>query len=284
MLEFARRNLRIFFRQKSAVFFSLLGVFIVIGLYVLFLGDVWISSLEGVAGAKALMSCWIIAGIVSITPVTTAMGAFQVMVEDRANGGARDFYASPMPRWKLLGGYMACSYLVALIMSLLSLALGEAYIVYSGGALLTLEELSRVLGIVLVSTLCSGSLVFLLVSFFSSNSAFSTASTVIGTLIGFITGIYLPVGNLPQAVQWVVKLFPVSHAGAALRQVMMKVPMEVSFKGAPAQLITQFEEGMGVVYRFEDYVAEPAVHLLVLVGSALVFLGIALWQMSRKKN
>ena len=39
MLNFTQRNLKVFFRQKSAVFFSLLGVILVIGLYVLFLGD-----------------------------------------------------------------------------------------------------------------------------------------------------------------------------------------------------------------------------------------------------
>ena len=36
MLNFTQRNLKVFFRQKSAVFFSLLGVILVIGLYVLF--------------------------------------------------------------------------------------------------------------------------------------------------------------------------------------------------------------------------------------------------------
>ena len=34
MLAFANRNLKVFFRDKTAVFFSLLAVFIVLGLYV----------------------------------------------------------------------------------------------------------------------------------------------------------------------------------------------------------------------------------------------------------
>ncbi|HCD44303.1 MAG TPA: ABC transporter, partial [Lachnoclostridium sp.] len=40
MRVFIERNLKLFFRDRSAVFFYLLSVFIIIGLYALFLGDV----------------------------------------------------------------------------------------------------------------------------------------------------------------------------------------------------------------------------------------------------
>jgi len=35
MITFALRNLKLFFRDRASVFFSLLAVFIIIGLYVL---------------------------------------------------------------------------------------------------------------------------------------------------------------------------------------------------------------------------------------------------------
>ena len=37
---FMKRNLKLFFRDRSAVFFSLLAIFIIIVLYIVFLGDV----------------------------------------------------------------------------------------------------------------------------------------------------------------------------------------------------------------------------------------------------
>ena len=46
-----------------------------------------------------------------------------------------------------------------------------------------------------------------------------------------MTGIYLPVGMLPAAMQTVVKLFPVSHAALLMRRVMMEAPMETVFAG-----------------------------------------------------
>ena len=84
MIGFAKRNIKLFFRDKSAVFFSLLAVFIIIGLYALFLGDVWTSSLSELGeSAEVLMSSWIMAGLLAVTSVTTTMGAFGIMVDDR---------------------------------------------------------------------------------------------------------------------------------------------------------------------------------------------------------
>ena len=101
MLAFVNRNLKVFFRDKTAVFFSLLAVFIVLGLYILFLGDVWTDSFSNIKEAKELMNCWIIAGLIGVTSVTANMGAFGIMVEDKSKNKMKDFTVSPMKNFKL---------------------------------------------------------------------------------------------------------------------------------------------------------------------------------------
>jgi multidrug/hemolysin transport system permease protein len=59
MRYFLKRNLLIFFRDRSSVFFSLLSVFVIIGLYVLFLGDMLVSGMKEVPGARFLMDSWL---------------------------------------------------------------------------------------------------------------------------------------------------------------------------------------------------------------------------------
>lgn len=284
MLNFAQRNLRIFFRQKSNVFFSLMGVLIIIGLYVLFLGDVWVQNFSNIPGVRPLMDSWIIAGIVSVTPVTTAMGALGLMVEDRTLHQTKDFMAAPVKRSQLVGGYLLSSCVVGFLLSVVALIIGEVYLVVGGSSLPSPILLLQILGILVLAVLASCALVFFLVSFFHSASAFSTATAVIGTLIGFLTGIYLPIGSLPVAVQWVVKCFPISHAGALLRQVMMTDTLSVSFAGAPQAAVNDFQALMGVTYTYGGYSAEPWLHILVLVGTAAVFFLLAVWNVSRKKK
>lgn len=282
MLNITSRNLRLYFRQKNMVFFSLLGVFIILGLYLLFLGDLWYSYLNNIVNPQALLSSWIIAGIVSVSTITTAMGAAGILVEDRDSRRLKDFTASPISRSKIIGGYLLSIFVVGLLMSLLTLLMGEVYIVSIGGSFLSLLSTIKVLGVLVLSVMASSSLVFFVVSFLSSTGAFTTASTLIGSLIGFLTGIYLPVGTLPQSIQMVIKLFPISHASLLLRHVLMEQPMQESFSGVPAQYLDHFRQLMGITYSYGDFTATPVHHALVLLGVSVLFYFLSLLVFTKK--
>lgn len=285
MIAFAKRNLKVFFRDRAAVFFSLLAVFIIIGLYALFLGDVWIQSFEKeMPGVRFLMDSWIVSGLLAISSITTTMGAFGIMVEDRTKKIMKDFIASPLKKSSLLAGYTLSSFTIGVIMSLITLVISEIYILANGGQLLSIATAFKVLFYILLVTLANTSIVLFLVSFFNSNNAFSVASTIIGTLIGFLTGVYLPIGQLPQAVQWIVKLFPVSHGASLFRQAMMQAPLEITFAGAPETVIVQFKTFMGVTFHFGDTLFTPFLNILALLATTILFFLLGLFNLSRKKR
>ncbi len=284
MTALTKRNLLVFFRDKSAVFFSFLAVIIIIGLYALFLGDVWVSSFQGMSGVRYMMDSWIMAGILAVTSVTATMGAFGTMVDDKTKKIMKDIYSTPVKRGAVSGGYVFSSYIIGVILSLAALVLAEIYIVAFGGKLLSPAALLKVIGLILYACFANTSIVLLIVSFFNSASGFAAASTVIGTMIGFLTGIYLPVGNLPEGVQLVVKIFPVSHAATLFRQVMMSDAMNASFSGAPEKAVASFKEMMGVTLSFGEYTVTPLVSVLILFATAVVFYGLSVLNMSRKKK
>ncbi len=284
MINFTKRNLLVFFKDKASVFFSLLSAFIIIGLYALFLGDVWTESLSDLTGVRYLMDSWIVAGLLAVTSVTTTMGAFGTMVDDKKKKIIKDIHSSPIPRASIAGGYIFSAFVIGVIMCLVTLVLAEIYIVANGGALLGGVTLVKVLGLILLSTFSNTTMVLFVVSFFNSSNAFATASTIIGTIIGFLTGIYIPIGSLPEAVQWVIKVFPPSHSAALLRQVMMADPLAATFAGIPAEYLTEFKETMGVTFRFGNTAITPAISVLILVGSGLLFLGLSILSLSRKKK
>lgn len=279
MISLALRNLKIFFRDRTAVFFSLLAVFIIIGLYVLFLGDLVLSDLDGVPSARFLMDSWIMAGLLAVTSVTTTLGAAGVVVDDQAKGIAKDFQTSPLKRTTLVGGYVVSIMVVGMVMTVVALLLAELYIVGSGGEFLPLAAFLKVLGLIVLSTLTSGSIVFFLVSFFRTQSAFGVASTVVGTLIGFLMGIYVPLGVLPSSVQLVVKLFPMSHAAVLFRQVFMQAPLAQAFAGAPGPAVDGFQTSLGVVFQFGGRTISPLTSIAVLAVTALLFFTLGVWRM-----
>jgi multidrug/hemolysin transport system permease protein len=259
-------------------------VFIIFALYVLFLGDVWTNGLPKMPGARALTDSWIMAGILAVTSVTTVMGAFGTMVDDRVHNIIKDFGASPISKGKIAGGYVLSSFMVGVLMSLVAFALSEMYVAARGGALLSPAAAVQVLGLILLATLCNTAMVSFLVSFFKSVNAFATASSILGTMIGFLTGIYLPIGMLPAPVQFFVKIFPVSHAALLIRRVMTEAPMQAVFKGAPDLIVRTFEDQMGIAFRFGGQTVPAYVSVLILAGTAILFYALAIMRFSRKSR
>lgn len=284
MWAMTKRNLKVFFRDKSSVFFSLLAVFIIIGLYAVFLGDTITSGMEGVKGVDFLMNSWVIAGILAVISMTSTLGAFGIMVEDRNKKILKDFTVSPLKQGGLAGGYIVSAFLIGMIMSLLALVVGEIFIVASGGEVLSLENMLKVIGGIFLAVLSSSSIVLFIVSFFKSQNAFATASTVIGTLIGFLTGVYIPIGTLPEAVQGVIKVFPVSYSASYFRTVMLEQPAAVSFEGAPAEVIEEFNTNMGVNFQFGDMTTTLLTCVGVMLVTAAVFYALSILNISRKRK
>lgn len=283
MKQLVKRNLRLYFRDRMTVFFSLLSVLIVLALYFFFLGDTMVGDMKDTPGVKFLMDSWIMAGMLSITGVTTTLAAFGVVVDDNARKISRDFYTSPLSRAQLAGGYIVSSFLIGVIMSLFTFVLAETYIMVRGGELLPPLSMLKVAGVLLLSVLASSAITFLLISFFRSQNAFSVVSTIVGTIIGFLTGIYIPIGVLSGGIRLLIKLFPISHSASLLRSIMTERPIAQSFAGAPASAADSFRETMGIVYRFGTAEVTPAQSLLILVATAAVCYGAGVLVIRRKK-
>lgn len=279
-----KRNLLVFFRDKVAVFYSLLSVMIIIGLYILFLGDMLVKDLSDIPHARYLMDSWIMAGLIAVTPITTLLGAMGNLIMDKKYKLYKDFFASPVKRSHIAFGYIISSTIVSFILTIFTLILAEIYILIYGGELLNLEAIIKVIGILLLNQAFASFMIFALVSSFKSVNAFSTASTVIGSIIGFLTGIYIPIGSLPKAVQTIIMIFPPSHTGTLLRQVMMKQADELAFANAPQQLVEEFYIQLGVKFKVGDRILSPYVSIIYLAILSIVFLLISLKQIARKER
>lgn len=277
MLAIARRNVKLFFRDKGGVFFSLMSVFIVLGLYALFLKSTILGGdLEALEGAGRLVDSWLIAGVLAVAAVTTTLSGYGAMVEDRARGVDRDFAVSPASSGALLGGYILSALAVGLVLCAVTFAAGQVYLVAAGGKLLPPLQMVQALGVTALSVAASAAMLYFLTLFIKTQNAFTGACTVVGTLVGFLTGVYIPIGTLPSAVQVVVKCFPPTHGAALLRQIFTAGPMETTFAGVPAGLVTQFKEEMGICFAWDGGTFPVWGHLAVLAGGAVLFAGLSL--------
>lgn len=255
-----KRNMLIFLRDKSAVFFSVLSMLIVLALMVIFLGNmncdnvvVALAKTGGVRdtaadekNAQYLIKMWTLAGILLTNAVTVTLTVMGSMVQDETRNRLASFYAAPVRRIRLAFAYVLSSWIVGTGMCILTLAAGEAYMGLSGFPLLSAKECAEILGLILLNTFVWAALAYLLALFIHSESAWSGALSIVGTLVGFVGAIYLPMSMLPAGVANVLKHLPVLHGAALMRGVCVRDAVETTFAGLPEIAADTFKEQMGV--------------------------------------
>jgi len=282
-----KRIIILFFRDKANVFFSLLAVLIILALYILFLGDMMEQALQSQLGFQSdrisiTMSSIILAGMVAVTGITSCMGALGISVEDKETA-ARDFLTSPASRRKITTSYILGSASIGCIMSILALAICLVYIVLQGGSFPEPVDFVRLLLTVVLSVLCGNSMVYFMSIFIKTQNAFAAVSTVLGTLIGFLMGIYVPMGQMPVAVQWVIKCFPMSHAASMFRQLLADGELSELFSAAPPEALDSFREMFGVVFSYGDHTSSFWFSAAVLVLTTIMFFILSLLVVRTRK-
>ena len=283
-----KRILALFFRDRSNVFFSLLGALMVLMLYVLFLGSLMEDGLRAQLGfdsdlIRPAMASIILAGMVAVTSVTSCLGALGTRVDDRGAAG-RDFLTSPISRGKLTRSYMMGTTVVGFLMTLITLVLSMTYIAAIGGGFPGTADLGRLVVTMVLSVLCANSMMFFITAFVKTTNAYSALSAVVGSLVGFIMGIYIPIGTLPAAVQWVIRLFPMSHAASMFRQILSVDSIRSLFEGMPPEVLTEFKEVHGIVLVYGDYTGSFWFSAAVLAATTLVFYAVSVALVRRQRG
>lgn len=107
----------------------------------------------------------------------------------------------------------------------------------------------KIFGIVSLSTVLSAAIILPILAFIRTSSAFTTLSTIVGTFIGFISGVYLSIGSVGETLQQLMTWFPMTQVNALLKQVLMKDSIAKVFDSAPPSVVNEYKESYGVVLR-----------------------------------
>lgn len=290
-----KRYLLIHLRDRTSVFFSLLSVFVTVGLYILFLAELQADSIRSIFGGfvsenviSEIVHTWTISGLLAIIPATSALGALGHLPYDRESGRVRDYIVSPQNSLYYPVAAMFSGALVAVIMSLFAFGIYSIYMYVDCGIYYSITEYLQIAAIVLLGAILSAATMAFAVSFLRGTPAFSAFSIFFGTLIGFFTGIYVPVGILPSAVQYAVKLFPFSHIATLLRSVMMEESMNKllsttlpeNFEGADLLLV--YKELYGVEFTLGEHVVSQTESIIFI--SAVAITGCILFFINYKRK
>ena len=299
LLVMTGRNLKNYFRSKGAIFFSLLSMLIVICLMVFFLGDMNVESIVEILdqfpgrdrmadekNAELLVLSWTCAGIISINAVTVTLAVYSTMIKDRATGKLNSIYTAPIGRMAIAASYVASAWTASVLICGLTLIITEVYGVIKGLDPFTFGVHMQLIGMIMVNSFAYATVMYFLAVISKTESAWSGLGTVVGTLVGFLGGIYIPIGSLSESIENVMKCTPVIYGTAMFRSVMSKGIIDATFTDLPDEVTAGYRAVMGIdleLFGREVSVMEEGI-LILIFGAVFLVIGAGMLKYGKKSD
>ena len=278
------RNLKIFLKDKANIFFSLLTTFIVLGLYILFLGKTQTDSINaalaevGFSGAekevRAFCDSWMLSGALASATITVPLCACGVMVQDKKRGIVNDLAASPVPKWLAPASYCLSVAAAGLILCSVVFVLALGWLALSGSWCLTAADVFGALGSMVLSVLCSTALLVFAVGFIRTDGAFTGLNVILGTVVGFLIGAYMPLSMLPKGIQYFSACIPGSHTAGLMRNFIMGGALDKLESVSSAEFAAGLREQFSFELYFFGNAVTPAAMAVFIAVAALLFIGV----------
>lgn len=284
-----KRNLLNYIYDPSTVFFSFLSVFILIGVYGIFLGTFQVQEVESavgtIQGVDWLVTTWLIAGLLTVSSFTVPLSILSTMVIDLEKRVFDDFLVAPIKRSSIVFGYAISAVIIGVIMTTLTFFLGELFVVFfNGGEWLSVRAHFVALGWIILANMTLSALSFFIITFVKSAASVNALNTIMGTLIGFLAGIYVPFAAFSEQAGNIFKFNPAAHIVVGIRSVLMEPALSHVFRDAPEGVEALYTANYGVTLTwFGHTLADPMIALYIasLLG---IFTGLSIVRMRAFKR
>jgi len=223
------RDIKIFYRTKGNIFFSFLSVIILLVLhFIIFRNmytDNWVQILSMFPGFTIereqilwLVDSMMFSAVLPIGAVTISITSVGLMVADREMNVLNDFLVSPIKRNDLLASYLISSLLVNFVLLLGCVVFFGVFFQIVYGIGFSLVQLGFILLTMTGAIIFANAFILLVISFIKKQQALGSFGTIVGTLMGFVSGAYIPVGMFGDTVGAIFSALPFLQLTVLIRQ------------------------------------------------------------------
>ena len=205
VLHELRYDQKTFWRNPAATFFAVVLPIMFLIIFVTIFGN---DSIELADGRSIKGSTYYVPGIVTLGIISTTFTNLAIsLVAARERGLLKRVRKTPLPAWTFMAGRMAMSGETAVLLVVVLVGLGRA--VY-GVAVPTHTLPGAVLALIVGALSFSALGIALTAAISSDNAAVPIVNAIILPLY-FISGVFIPVGQIPSGVRTVAGVFPVKR-------------------------------------------------------------------------
>ncbi len=280
LLALVRRNTKLFFKDKGALFPSLITPIILLVLYATFLANVYRDSFE--AGMpkgfnvpeKLINGCVggeLFSSLLAVCCVTVAFCSNMIMVADKMTGARNDLTMTPVKKSVMAFGYYISTLISTLIVCLIATAASFIYLANIGWYISVSDIFILLIDVVLLSLF--GTAISSIINFFlSTQGQMSAVGTIVSAGYGFICGAYMPISQFGSGLQKVISFLPGTYGTSLIRNHALRgVFEEMKAQNFPSEVVESIKDSIDCnLYFFGDKVELGTMYLIV--GGAVVVL------------
>lgn len=228
-----KRNLLVFFKDRTMIFFSMLTPLIIFILYLLFLRGTYLSTLEDSArflmdmglvntdDLGALANGLLLTGIMGSALITIPYNCLITLVNDRAAGIDVDITATPVSRLQIVLSYFAASAISAVLMTSVIMGVGLVVLQYTNPTYLTAKSILILFMVLIIGSISATAVFMTFLMFLKSSSASGAFLGILSAGCGFVIGAYMPIASFSTAIQNFCHLFPATGITILIRHYLL---------------------------------------------------------------
>lgn len=221
-----------------------------------------------------------ISGLFIVMSTTTCFGMIQIRVKDTEIGIYKDYRAAPIPEFSILVAYWISSTLVASGLTCFTMLLSEVYFKFHYHYILSMETIGKVTGLIIFSSFMNSGILLCFTDRLKSTTTFATFANLYGTIIGFLTGAYLPYSFYESWLRHILLLFPLTHLTSLIRQLYV-VDLKKSYLNEDQW--SKVYDTFGVHLKYKDNViTNQEQWSILLITGVLIFS--YLWRVKERRS
>lgn len=217
------RHLKLFLKNPVNIILCFLSSLVIISLYFLFIRDFTIKAVSDYGFISEYNELFVdklmTSGLLIVIGATSVLSIIFIFVKDQYSGIIKDFLVTPISYIKIVYSYFFASFIVSMIITLLVYIGIEFFFIFVYDSFSSLEVILNSLVIIVCSNIIASLLILIIALWINNFTSFSTFETLYGVVIGFFTGVYIPIGYYPSIIRNIFFYFPLCQTTSLLRNI-----------------------------------------------------------------
>ena len=256
MRTLVHRHLKLFIKNPANIVLSFLSSVVILSLYFLFIRDFTIKAVSDYGFISDYNELFVdrlmTSGLLIVIGATSVLSIIFIFVKDRYSGTIKDFMVTPLSSYKIIYSYFIAAFLISMIITMIVYIGIEIFFYISYQSVPTTIIIIKSITTLFFSNLIASLLILVIALGIKSFTSFSTFETLYGVVIGFFTGVYIPIGYYPTIVRNIFFYFPLCQTTSILRNIQTSSVVDSILENYPESQHSILYETFGVHLTFQN--------------------------------